>query len=76
MPWRQRQGGQAPDRAVSAQHRVRELGQLISAGGQAGMEVPAEPRQHGECEWPGTSVLWQSVHHGLRSNHGIFSENT
>ncbi len=66
MPWRQRQRSQAPDRAVCAQHRISQLRQLISAGGQAGMKVPAEPRQHGECEWPCAGILWQSVHHGLR----------
>ena len=48
VPRRQRQGGQVPDRAVRAQHRVRELAQLIGAAGQAGMELAAEPRQHGE----------------------------
>ena len=61
VPRRQRQGGQVPDRAVRAQYRVRQLAQLISSGGQAGMELAAEPRQHGERAWPGTGVLWQAV---------------
>jgi hypothetical protein len=51
-------------RPVRAQHRVGQLRQLVAAGGQAGMEIPPEPLQHGE--WPGTGILWQAVHHGLR----------
>ena len=61
----QRQAGQAAHRPVRAQHRVCKLGQFIGAGGQAGMKLPPELRQHGE--WPGTGVLWQADHHGLRS---------
>ena len=60
----QRQAGQAPHRPARAQHRIRKLAQLVSAGGQAGMEICPEPRQHGK--WPSTRVLWQAVHHGLR----------
>jgi len=41
------------------------LALFISAGGQAGMEFPAEPCRH--RGWPGTGILWQAVHHGLRS---------
>jgi hypothetical protein len=49
--------------------------QLVSAGGEAGMEFPPEPRQHGK--WLDiTGALLQAVHHGLRSDHGIFGENT
>ena len=44
----QRQPGQVPDRPVRAQHRIGQLEQLIRAGGQAGMEIQPEPRQHGE----------------------------
>jgi len=29
------------------------------------MKITPEPRQHGK--WPGTGILWQAVHHGLRS---------
>ena len=61
----QRQPNQGLHRPIGAQHRIGQLGHLISAGGQAGMEIPPEPRQHGE--WPGTSgIIWQAVHHGLR----------
>jgi len=45
---RQRQPGQRLYRPVCAQHRVRQLEDLVPAGGQAGMELPAEPRQRGE----------------------------
>ena len=76
VPRDQRQAGQVPDRAVRAQHRIRQLEDLIPAGGQAGTELAAEARQHGACKWPGTGALWQSVHHGLRGDHGIFGENT
>jgi hypothetical protein len=41
------------------------LALFIGAGGQAGMEFPAEPCRH--RGWPGTGILWQAVHHGLRS---------
>jgi hypothetical protein len=61
----QRQPRQAPDRSIRAQHRIRKLAQLIGAGAQAGVEIQPEPRQHGN--WPGTGILWQAVHHGLRS---------
>jgi hypothetical protein len=44
----QRQPGQVPDRPVRAQHRISQPRQLISPRGQAGMEIPPEPRQHGE----------------------------
>jgi hypothetical protein len=70
---RQGQPGQGSHRPVPAQRRIGQLGQLIGAGGQAGMKVQPEPRQHGE--WPGTSILWQAVHHGLRSDHVSFGEN-
>ena len=66
---RQRQSGQVPDRAVRAQHRVSQLAQLISAGGQARVEISPEPRQRGER--PGTGgIIWQAVHHGLGGDHG------
>jgi hypothetical protein len=61
---RQRQAGQIPHRAARAQHRIRQLAQLITPGCQAGMKISTEPRQHGG--WPATGNLWQSVHHGLR----------
>src|SRR5450755_3953892 len=61
---RQRQRGQVPDRPVRAQHRIGQLAQLISPGGQAGMKIGPEPRQHGG--WPATGNLWQAIHHGLR----------
>jgi hypothetical protein len=48
VPRRQRQPSQVPDRPVRAQHRVSQFEQLIGAGGQAGMEIAPEPRQHGE----------------------------
>jgi len=48
VPRRQRQAGQVPDRPVRAQHRVGQFEQLIGAGGQAGMEIAPELRQHGE----------------------------
>ena len=57
-------GRPGPHRAAGAQHRVGKLGQLISASGQAGMELAAESRQHGG--WPAAGILWQTVHHGLR----------
>jgi hypothetical protein len=38
------------------------------------MKLLPQPRQHGG--WPATGIFWQSVHHGLRGDHGIFSENT
>jgi hypothetical protein len=65
VPGHQRQPRQIPDRPIRAQHRIRKLTQLVSAGGQAGVEIPPEPRQHGN--WPPAGILWQAVHHGLRS---------
>jgi hypothetical protein len=45
----QRQSGQAVHRTLRAQHhRVSKLGQSIGAGGQAGMKLLPEPRQHGK----------------------------
>jgi hypothetical protein len=61
---RQRQPGQGLHRTIGTQDRIGQLGQFVSAGGEAGMEVTPEPRQHGN--WPGTGILWQAVHHGLR----------
>jgi hypothetical protein len=52
---RQRQPRQALDRPARTQHRIGQFAQLISAGGQAIMEIQPEPRQHGE--WPGTSIF-------------------
>ncbi len=65
VPRDQRQTGQAAHRAIRAQHRIGQFAQLIGTGGQAGMELPPEPRQHGG--WPAASILWQPFHHGLRS---------
>jgi hypothetical protein len=70
----QRQPSQGPHRPVRAQHRIGELGHLIGAGAQARMEIQPEPRQH--SEWPGTGILWQAVHHGLRCDLLSFGENT
>jgi len=39
---------------------------LAKFGGQAGMEIAPEPRQHGERLDTG-GILYQAVHHGLRS---------
>jgi hypothetical protein len=61
----QRQPRQALDRPICAQHRIRKLAQLIGAGAQASVEISPEPRQHGN--WPPAGILWQAVHHGLRS---------
>ena len=44
---------------------VGQLEDLVPAGGQAGMEIQPEPRQHGG--WPGTDGICQAIHHGLRS---------
>jgi hypothetical protein len=44
---------------VGAQHRIRQLAQLIRPGGQAGTELPPEPRQHGG--WPTAGILWQTA---------------
>jgi hypothetical protein len=68
-PWPRRRPGVSDKLArfrtgPSAQHRVRQLGQFIGPGGRAGMEIAAEPRQHGQ--WPGTGIRWQAIHHGLR----------
>ena len=61
----QGQPGQAAHRAIRIQHRVRQLAQLIGAGGQAGMKITPEPRQHGQgLDISGT--ILQAVHHGLR----------
>jgi hypothetical protein len=48
VPRRQRQRGQVPDWAVRAQHRIRQLAQLISARRQALIKVTPEPGQHGK----------------------------
>jgi hypothetical protein len=71
-----------PGRVVPAGRLMEELwrgnicqfGQLIGAGGQAGMEVQPEPRQQGERLDTG-GVALQAVHHGLRCDPLSFGEN-
>ena len=71
----QRQARQRLDRPIRAQHRIGQLEQLITANGQAGTEVHAEPRQHGQGLDIG-GMLKQAVHHGLRGYQVSFGENT
>jgi hypothetical protein len=53
----------------------RQLEQLITARGQAGMKLQPEPRQHSEG-LDISGMLQQAIHHGLRGDHWSFGENT
>ena len=39
------------------------------------MEIPLEPRQHGE-RLDISGIFQQAVHHGLSCDHGFFGEYT
>jgi len=73
---RQRQAGQAAHWAACAQHRIRELEALVPAGGQARMELAAEPRQHAERDGPAPASAGKLSITAFVRDHAVFSENT
>src|SRR5258707_1318995 len=67
---RQRQPHEGSYRPLGAQHRVGQLEQLITAGGEAAMQLPAEGAEPLACPSPAIVRLWLDSCPGPRHTPG------